>query len=490
MSSLLNLPKKDSSLLIILSIAYLLTRLIPALIMPLSVDEAVYSIIIEEMAESPTLIPTFLGHPVSWKPPLFFWVDSLFSGLPLPLELAYRLPSLLFGLFSVILTYQLMRSLDISRTTAFFSLMAFIFMLSSVYPDSTVLIDSLMYLLVVGALYLYTRADLGNLRFFMAFMLSFAGFMVKHAVALIIPVLAIAYFLQKDRKALLSLPFLLSLLAIPLAFAAYSLLLDDYGLLEYFFFAESYLRSPGTELPSTIELGYASFVTLFISAGPWLFLSFFGFWKFWRKNLFLTVWYLLAALPLLAAYYRPWYFLPISLPIAYFAVKALLQWDGREKADRFFLIVFALFILISVASLVYFYATLYPTVQPLKEAGLFLAGKENVLIVGYASFEPIAYKLNIERRAGNELDFGWVIMSFDSEDSEALDFIEDYRTEKPMVQDGSFNKIYTDLDHVTFRKETNITEFEHAALILLPGLEVPGGELEYNNSYVQIYRIE
>ena len=93
----------DKSLLIILAALFLLSRIPAMLYMPFVQDESLYSVMIEEQAAHPTLIPTLFGYPVSWKPALFFWTYAALSRVQLPIELAYRLPSLAFGLLTVII---------------------------------------------------------------------------------------------------------------------------------------------------------------------------------------------------------------------------------------------------------------------------------------------------------------------------------------------------------------------------------------------------
>ena len=133
----------DSRPILILLGIFLLLRLPMLLYTPLIQDEAIYAIMIEEQREELTLIPEFLGYPVSWKPMLFFWTNALFPVLPGPPELTYRLPSLLFALFTVPVLFLLLRKAGCSKAVAFVSLLVFQVTYITSYPSTIGIIDSI-----------------------------------------------------------------------------------------------------------------------------------------------------------------------------------------------------------------------------------------------------------------------------------------------------------------------------------------------------------
>ncbi|MBD3210108.1 hypothetical protein GF318_01885 [Candidatus Micrarchaeota archaeon] len=494
MSSRFKMPQGESTLLLIIFFVYLLTRLPPLLTMPLILDEAVYSVMIEEQMANPSLIPTFLGHFTSWKPPLFFWVYSVFSRLPLPFEAVYRFPSFLFGLASVVMLYKYFRRLELGRYVSFFSALIFLFSFISLYPDSTALTDSLLFFLIIGSLYAYSQKELGSWRFGIGFLLSFAAFFVKHLVAFVIPLLAILYFYTYEKKKLRSPVFLVSLLAAPLAFAAHILLLGSLGLADDLYQTEMQVHIFGTSFEAAVLTVEGSITTLFMMLVPWLPLSFFGFWKYWRENALMSVWYLLVLVPLAGAYYMPWYFLPALPAASYFTALTLVKWEGKENVDLFFLGVFTVLVLLWAVSVVLYYDSLYKYLIPQKEVGLLLSGKENVLVLGHYPPGTISYKMNTERRKGSVKDFGWVLSHPDNTEVNLSKFVYDYRgSHYSSIVNGSFNGMFT--QHKTvFRKDTNVTEFDYVAAVVLPhardtAVSVPGSEVIYNRSYITVYKI-
>jgi len=490
----LRLPEKESTLLLILALVYLLSRLPPMVLMPLVQDEAVYSMMIGEQASHFTMIPTWFGYPMSWKPAPFFWAYAVFYKLlsGLPLEVIFRFPSFLFGLLTVPVLFHLLRNLGASRNLAFFSVLIFLLSYPSVYPNATLLTDSLLFLLMSSSLYLYTDKRFGDFRFAGAAALVFAAFFIKLFIAFMVPLLAVAYFYQADRKTLRRPVFLLSLLAVPLAFILQTWILQSSGLAE-----EAYLSDVGGHLVSKAGLlgqlqQLVGSLNVFVSScGIWFALSLFGVWKHWKENKFMTFWYALLILPVLTGFFMPWYYLPVMPAVAYFTATALLVWNGKEKPDAFFTIFFSLALFFTVVLTIGLYLDVYGDFVSQKEAGLLLAGKENVAIIGTYAPGILAYKITTEKRENLDIDVGWVLIhpAMLSANSTELvdDFVLDYRSEKHSTIDGSFSKIF--MEEAIFRKDTNITQFDYFVLVGSNTTALQNATVLYNQSSIVIYKV-
>lgn len=481
---------KDINLILILAAVYILTRLPLLFYLPFIQDEAVYAIMIEEQIQNPTSIPTFLGYPVSWKPPLFFWTYSVLSDLPLPLEAAYRFPSFIFGLLSLFPLFYLLRNVGCSKSIAFFSLLIFLFSYVAAYPQTTLLTDSLLFFLICSSLYLYSEKKFGDWCFLAAGVVAFLAFFVKTVVALMIPLLALSLLYAYQREKLRNLLFIISLLAIPLAFFAHFMLLDSVGLAEELYFSEmkGHVVNEGGPM-GQLGLLVGSLVLFLPGAGIWFALSLVGLWNNWKENLFMSFWYLMMVFPILFGYFMPWYYLPVMPALAYFSALVLVKWENKEKIDAFFWIFLsgALLLSLLLSSMLYVFTADQFIAQ--KEAGLLLTGKENVLIIGqYAPAIP-AYKVLTERESGESLDFGWVLGHRNFSNEEAFDYVEDYNTEKYDVIDGSFSSIFTRHD-INFRKDTDLTEFDYVVAIEQDGFNLPFAEPIYNNSDIVIFKVD
>jgi 4-amino-4-deoxy-L-arabinose transferase-like glycosyltransferase len=454
--------------------------------MPLAQDEAVYSIMIAEQQAHPTLIPTFLGHPVGWKPPLFFWAYAAFPRLPLPLEASLRLPSLLFGLASIPLLYSFMRNTGCSKNVTFLSGIIFMSSFLSSYPQTALLLDSMLFFLICGSLYAYSSEKSGRWRFLAAGALAFAAFFTKMAVAFIIPVLAIAYFYTKRRETLREPLFLLSLLAVPLAAVLNFGLFQGAALGDELYGAYTIGQLVSANgLIGQLEAFGGSFLLFLPAAGIWFMLSLAGLARHYKDNPMMACWYLFLAFPLMSSAYKPWYFLAVMPPIAYFAAMALLMWKGKERADALFAFAFAATLLGSAALSVMIYPPLYDAYVPQREAGLLLSGKENVLVVGAFAPGIIAYKMLPEAANGTIKDMGWAILPQNASDAVAAEFIRDYYTAKYPVVDGSFTSMYGAWDSA-YRKDTSIARFDYIAVVEKNAVP-EGGRIIYNKNNITVF---
>ncbi len=175
-------------------------------------DETRYAAISKGMVDSGDWLTLRInGQIYTQKPPVFFWVISLFGLLSGGVnDIAARLVSVLSGTGTVVATYifarkmfngntALISGLVLSTTVAFFA------------ASQMVMLDALFTFLTVSALYLlYTGiAKAGRARsvcYFTAFILMALATLTKGPVGLILPALAISAYalLTRQMKALLS----------------------------------------------------------------------------------------------------------------------------------------------------------------------------------------------------------------------------------------------------------------------------------------------
>jgi hypothetical protein len=490
------IPEGERRLLAILFVVYILSRLPLLGMLPLVLDEALYLEIIEEQRESPSLIPTFIYYPVSWKPAPFFWTYDYLSrpllAMGIPLEAAHRFPSFLFGLLSIPPLFFVLRKSGLSPKMSFYSSLIFLFTSVSIYSDVALLTDAPMFFFITASLWLYIDGDFGKWRFPAAGILTFVSFFFKLVFAFIPPVLALSYFLINDRKTLRNPLFLISLLSAPLAMAINYGILSEAGLAEESFSGNVLSHLFSTEGFQGQLLGsFNALELLFVYATVWLGLSIIGFLKFWRKNLFFSFWYCLIAIPLLSSSTLPWYYLPVLPAISYFSAMLLLAPEGKEKADAFFKIVLGIFVAVSVGIYLYVHIEVMNVYNGEKEAGLMLAGKENVLVIGTYKPSIITYKMEAERRTlGRPLDFGWVLVGPNADPGILADFADDYMTGKYPVTQGSLSSGF--VRPIIFRKDSDIAYFDYIAVSGPIDYVPPGSETIYSNNLtkISIYKVK
>jgi hypothetical protein len=482
-------PEREWRLVAALAIIFLLTHLPFLCYMPLVKDEAIYAMMLEEQARNPTLVPTFLGNPVNWKPPLFFWAYAAFtrpllSAPAIPLEAAYRLPSLAFSLLTIPVLFRTLRNIGASSALASLAMLIFIVSLPSINPSVSLLTDAMNFFFIALSLWLYTEPRLGPWRFVAAGALSFTAYFIKLAVAFMVPLLAILHAVLNDRRLLGNVLFLLSLISVPAAYVLNLQLLAAGGL-KSDLYSSAFMNAtpfmPHLEDMLTVIMG--SSAVFLMGAGIWFALSVAGVVMHWRSENFMAAWYALTILPFLSGAFMVWYYLPVMPAVAYFAAMALLRWDGRDRADAFFMIFLAAALVISMAMILYDFQTSYEVYHGEKEAGLMLAGKENVAVVGYFAPTFVATKALTEMRAdGRMLDFGWVVVPKKEGSGPVQEFAQDYHSELYDASPGDPNVYFSEL----YRKETNITVFDYIVVassrpILLNGTVI------YNQSSIVVY---
>ncbi len=476
-----------------ITLAFLATRLIIILLMPFVLDEALYSVMISEQSHHITLIPTFLGYPMSWKPAPFFWLYGLIANpllaAGLPLEFAYRFPSLLFGLLSLLPVYLVLRKTGASKSVALLSLVVFISSGISIYPQSTLLIDAPLFLCVILSLFLYLEDRYGRWRFLAAGIFAFLAFFLKLVFAFIPPLLAIAWFYLKDKKTLRDPAFLFSLCLPFVAMVLQYALLQNVGLGNQLFIGDI-----GGHLVSNqgwfgqISGVYNSVSIFFLFSPIFIGLFVIGFVKYWRENLFMAFWACLTVIPLLSNSTMPWYFLPVLPAISFFSVMLLVRQGKEEKIDFFLLLVIGMLVLASLAFFYYIEYSEYPLFTAQKEAGMLISGKPNVLVIG--SYKPsiIAYKMEGEYLSlGAPLDFGWIDIQENTSSSMIADFVKDYHNGRYNMTDGSFSSAFTSI--MNFRKDTNLTSFDYIVVAGRSDYIPPDSTQLYNSENISVYKV-
>jgi hypothetical protein len=245
----------------------------------------------------------------------------------------------------------------------------------------------------------------------------------------------------------------------------------------------------GGGLLAPLKMLSTSFTMLMLSGGIiWLSLSLAGFWKNWRSNIFMAAWYLFTIFPFFASALLPWYYLPAMPAIAYFAILTLASWEGKEKLDRFFYIVFImLMVVVSIPTFLIIKDTFGENFAQ-REIGTYLSGKEGVSVVGAYAPGIVAYKVLPELRSGRAMDFGWIVAVEGAPPEAYRALADDYHSNAYPVRAGSFSPLFSESG--IFRKDTNISAFHYVAISGEPGVHPKGGTLVYNRSNITVYEVK
>jgi len=484
-------------ILIVLAVIYLLVRLAFLDFVPFMKDEGLYSVMIEEQVANPTLVMTFLGHEVGWKPPLFFWIYSQFVPFLrsmdfLSIEAVYRLPGTLFGLANVLLVFFIFEKILKQRDEAFLTALIYTMVFLTINVDNRVLTDTLCGTALFAGILFYLEGMEKREYFLLGGLLTFIAYFVKQTNAALVPIIAVGYLFENDRRKLRDPIFLVSLLAFPIAMFLFDLSI-------------SHILNP--ELNSTNGMGAVSsyviervildnlnisaitgsLIPFILTTGVFFIASFFGMLKNWQRSITLTVWYLLIIFALVGGIWMPWYFYPMAPAIAYFSLQLFIREKNGKKVKDFFFYFTLCIVIVGSFCLGFMNNLNYREgFTSEKLAGEFLAGKDNVLIIGqYAPSIP-AYKILEEKRAtGSWKDFGWII-TLDGNTEGITGFVKDYWINRSDVIDGSFKDMFWQKG--IYRKDTNITTFDYIAIT---GNETfnPGGNIVFNESGVQIYQM-
>ena len=397
------------SVLFLLSLAIRLYYL-PSI--PLTGDEAVYAEIIDEFLRNPTLVPHFMGRIVAWKPVLGFAMYSAViyafrAMLPqMPVEVAYRIPSLVFGVFSTLALYFLVRRLY-NEEAAFLSSFIFTINVISIAISEKLLLETPVLFFLLLGVSLYIEGERDRKYMYYAGFVGALLFLTKSIIAFLLPALAIAYYIGNKKigeSKETGRAFLLSLSAVPLAMLLYALIffmsapIGKGGDITISYIYDLFFRVYGTSEQPTLLLNTVEFLKLTL---PWSTLLFAGFLTLKlsrREDRFIFIWLTLMLVLLGATQFYHWYYLLVLPPFSAICAKSLITIMNR----KFFLPVF---LLLSILSLPYianpaFMDSHFITARITSEraqVGLFLQGKTNMLSITEQGIpETVFYKFHGE----------------------------------------------------------------------------------------------
>lgn len=464
--------------------------------MPFSFDETLYAEMVAEEAENPSFLPTYLGYPAPWKPGLSFFAYSLFlpisAALFNSLEYIYRFPVFLFGLLNAVLLYLLVKRF-FSEDTALAASLIFYSSIAAFNVEGRLLMEPFMLSMALISLLCYSRKNRPiTERSLLGGLFALAAALTKSVVALLIPVLAIAYMLQYDRRNISSPAFLLSLLAVPLGLALFWFSLSGIGLSEAIFFTDTgkmFIYDYSSGILFNILFGSMTVILLML---PIYAASTFSFFSKWKENLLFSAWMLLL-FALLFLGQRPWYYYYAMPPVALFAALLLLPKNRRMDTLALLLLSAITIFSCSMAMLKDVNPSHAAFFDESRQVGLMLSGEENALFVGLYPTNTISvsYKILEERRvSGDYLDFGYIIFDgirHNATEASMRDFIEDYRREDYGIEDRNFAAIFWH-DKI-FRKSTSITRFDY--VVVSPPFEnqtLDGYHLEFEGNLSSVYR--
>jgi hypothetical protein len=266
------------------------------------------------------------------------------------------------------------------------------------------------------------------------------------------------------------------------------MLLNSAGLSGELYSSEMTSHLVKDDIGATMNAFIGSMTHFIPGCGIWFALSLAGLWLYGRREPFMAVWYMFILFPLISGNFMIWYYLPVMPAIAYFAALTLVKHDGEERLDKFFMIIFSMMLLASVALCLMVYATIYGDYMPQKDVGMMMAGKENVLVLGRYNPAILTYKMLNEGSYGRVRDVGWILEQKNMPKEDAGALIQDYHKQVANMTDGSFSAMFTAQDW-SFRKDTNITSFDYVVLVGQDAVMPGNYSVLYNKSNLTIYRL-
>lgn len=366
-----------ATLAILFLFSFVLRLLISLSMNQFILDESNYAQTFDEFAANPSLIPTYLGEPIAWKPPLFFYVYAPFAkgfeALGIPVETAYRLPSIIISSASVLVFYLFLKTF-MEREKALVGATIYSAFGLSMFMGALLMTDSLFMLLVFLGMLFYVKGTEQERYFLLAGACSFLAFLTKYHLALMLPLLGASYCFFKSKKLLRNRFFLVSLIGVPLALCINALVYLLGNRLDVFLFSYGFEIFGRASPASLSHIGLNIVFFLFLSL-PWVGFAVVGLFKSkWEHFAWKTVflWMLFAAPVFLNA--DPsifWYSLPVLPAIA--AMTANVTGGGKLQ----------LLIVLLLSSVSFLFIPQYVLLaeSDQKEAGLFLAGKGDSLII-------------------------------------------------------------------------------------------------------------
>lgn len=181
-----------------------------------SPDETRYVVVSKEIVDSGDWLTLRRnGEIYAQKPPVFFWLISIFSILLGKFsEFSARLPSALAGMGGAVITYLFAKELFNERT-ALFSGLILVTSLAYMGASQWVILDPVLTLFAVSAIYLlYLGLNRQNIRlttYLLAFISMGLGTLTKGPVGFILPLLVIILYVFsiKNSRSLFTKEFLL-----------------------------------------------------------------------------------------------------------------------------------------------------------------------------------------------------------------------------------------------------------------------------------------
>ena len=200
--------KKNKSVIFI-SILLLLSLLIRLYYLPhapIYADESVYAEMIDEFSRNPAPVPYFMGHIISWKPPLAFAtysvIISFFNTVKpgMALEVLYRMPPLIFGVLSVLALYLMARKLY-GEDVAFLASLIFTINPISIVVSENLLLETMVSFLLMSGVLMYIEGEKDKKYMYYAGLAGALLFFTKSIIAFLLPALGIAYYLGNKKIA-------------------------------------------------------------------------------------------------------------------------------------------------------------------------------------------------------------------------------------------------------------------------------------------------
>jgi len=345
--------------------------------LPLIGDSALYAQTIIEVEK--TGKATYLGYKETWKSPIFFYIYAFFyrffNFLSFNPSLMVSFPCVLFFLISVFFFYKISRLFFDEKFSAIATLVFSINPLSA-FIFSTPFNEAELMAFLLPSIYFYILA-LKKSYFLVPAGIFFAiSFGIKTYEALIIPLLAIFYFIEK--KASKQKIFLLfcsfSFVIVPIILNSFV-----FGIGEMFFYD---LRHFSIGIENISSFIYDFLLLLF----PFSVFSCFGFLKEKDTKIF-DFWFVFAFLVFIVDKGMPWYYSP-TLPAV--AILATRFFRKENRLDYFIISMFLIFMVFYSVYIVWGLkgngrdeAYYYGGADEIKAAKI-LANKNNILLLYYA----------------------------------------------------------------------------------------------------------
>jgi 4-amino-4-deoxy-L-arabinose transferase-like glycosyltransferase len=195
-----NLHFRSITLIVIVSLATLVLLFQLGQSSLIDYDEGIYAVVSKEMFTSGDILTLrFASRPWFEKPPLLFWITSLFYRMFGINEFSSRAPSAFAGILVIFLTY-LIADLIYEKRVAIIASLSLLANYEFLRISRSGITDMLLTLFVYLSIYAYIRLNKQDCRWWYLFWASFScAFLVKSWAALIIPtIIGIDIFLSRN----------------------------------------------------------------------------------------------------------------------------------------------------------------------------------------------------------------------------------------------------------------------------------------------------